>query len=111
MRLILFLAMAISAIGQTFHTETNITTITVTNVVQVPCRNFYYYGLRPEGGVTFLGTVEDHNAGNFENAPFQDHFRYILRTDQKIELAIVKQPSHPTPVPPPFPTTNTVSQN
>lgn len=100
MRLILFLALAISAIGQTFHTETNVTTITVTNVVQVPCRNFYYYGLRPEGGVAFLGTVEDHNAANFENAPFQSHFRYILRTDQKIELVIVKQPAL---VPPPLP--------
>lgn len=119
MRYLLLLCLVMPAFGQqAFHLQTNVVQVLQTNVVQVSCKSFCYYGVKRGGGVTYLGTVEDHNASGFESGPFREaQFDYVFRTETPVELAIIwqapkKQPVMLPPMPPiPMTQSNNITRN
>lgn len=97
--LLLLLALVPSAFAQSYHWQTNIT--------QVRCVSYHYYGVRQDGAIIAIGQVEDHNAQAFESGSFDPQFSFVLRSEKPIQPVTVAQPKRErdvrTMLPPPLP--------
>lgn len=65
----------------------------ITNIVTRACITYHYYGISPNGQVSFIASLCDANPmlKQFENGEFHPPFRFIIRATNSLTFNVIKQ--------------------